>query len=450
MTEAYELNIDGLVGPTCTLSGLSYGNEASYKNQNEISNPQQAALQGLAKMAFLMRLGIKQVIMPPHERPHLATLHRLGFRGTPETVLSETKRYAPWLLRYVSSVASMWTANSAHITPSIDTVAKKVQITPANLHSKFHRSIEPEMTGRILKAIFHNPIFFEHHSPLPAHELFSDEGAANHTRFAKSHFSPGIHLFVYGNTKIAEDEIVPQKYPARQSKQASEAICKLHRIYDKQYVIAQQNPQAIDAGVFHNDVISTGNLNLFLCHEEAFTDTKKVINELQEKLNKHADVDLHPIIVPSSVLSLEDAVKSYLFNSQIISLPDGSMTILAPAECLEVPAAYEFLQNLVMQKDNPIVEVHYLDLRQSMKNGGGPACLRIRAVLNENELSAMNENAILTEDLYRTLVSWVKQHYRERLYPRDLSDPMLYKESCQALDALTQILKLGNLYSFQR
>lgn len=450
MTEAYELNLDALVGPTHALSGLSYGNEASYKFQNEVSNPQQAALQGLAKMAFLMRLGIKQVIMPPHERPHMPTLHNLGFRGTPEAALAQTKRYAPWLLRYVSSAASMWTANAAHITPSLDSVAKKVQITPANLHSKFHRSIEAEMTGRLLKAIFPNPIFFDHHPPLPAHEIFGDEGAANHIRFAKSHFGPGVHLFVYGNSKISDDEIVPQKYPARQSKQASEAICKLHQIYDKQVVIAQQNPQAIDAGVFHNDVISTGNLHVYLCHEEAFIDTKKVLGELQGKLRQHADVDLLPIVIPAKSLSLEDAVKSYLFNSQIISLPDGSMTILAPAECLEVPAAYEFLQNLTTKADNPIGEVHYLDLRQSMKNGGGPACLRLRAVLNENELVAMNEHVILNEDLYRTLVLWVKKHYRERLVPSDLSDPILYEESCRALDALTQILKLGPIYSFQR
>lgn len=449
MSLGFELNLDTLVGPTATLSGLSYGNEASLKNQNGVSNPQQAALQGLEKMAFIMRLGLKQVVMPPHERPHMPTLHRLGFRGTADTVLNNVSRYAPWLLRQVSSVAAMWTANAAQITPSIDSIAKRVQITPANLHSKFHRSLEAEMTGRTLKALFPNPIFFEHHPPLPAHELFGDEGAANHTRFAKSHYGLGIHLFVYGNSKNSDDELTPQKYPARQSKQAQEAICRLHQIYDKHYVLAQQNPEAIDAGVFHNDVISTGNLNFFLCHEKAFVDTPGTLRQLAEKVQKYCDTDLHTLLVPEAKISLKEAVDSYLFNSQILTLPDGSMTLLAPLECREIPAVAQFLQELSAANDNPILEVHYLDLRQSMKNGGGPACLRLRAVLNENELSVMNSQALLTESLYLKLVAWVKKHYRDRLHPRDLGDPTLYQESCRALDELTQLLHLGNLYSFQ-
>jgi succinylarginine dihydrolase len=176
MKGAFEINFDGLIGPTHNYSGLAWGNEASFISANEVSNPQQAALQGLAKCKFMMDLKLKQAILPPHERPHLSTLERLGFTGTPEALLAAAKRYAPWVLRYVSSASPMWAANAAHVTPSIDSIATKVQLTPANLHSKFHRSIEADTLSRVLKAIFPNPVFFDHHDPLPSHELFGDEG----------------------------------------------------------------------------------------------------------------------------------------------------------------------------------------------------------------------------------------------------------------------------------
>lgn len=448
--QAFELNFDGIVGPTHNYSGLSWGNEASFEYEKEISNPYKAALQGLEKMKFLMDLGIKQALLPPHERPYLPALRRMGFSGTDESILESAIRYQPWIFRYITSASAMWAANAAHVTPSIDSASKKVQITPANLHSKFHRSLEANTTGAILKAIFSNPVFFEHHDPLIGHDLFSDEGAANCIRFSKSQSRPGVHLFVYGNTRISEDEIVPQKYPARQSREASLAIGELHKIYSKQLILAQQNPKAIDSGVFHNDVISTGNENLFLYHEESFIETDKVIEELRAKLESESDCTLIPLKVASSQITLEQAVKSYLFNSQIITLPDGLMTMIAPSECLEMPEVAKYLQDLAKDSSNPIQEVHYVNLRESMKNGGGPACLRLRVVLNETELSEMNPGVMLTPDLYNKLTAWVKKHYRDRLHPNDLADPSLCRESEAALDELTRILNLGTLYDFQR
>jgi succinylarginine dihydrolase len=449
-SSSFEINFDGLIGPTHNYSGLSWGNEASFEYEKTVSNPMGAALQGLQKMKFLMDMGLKQAILPPHERPFIPLLKQIGFNGTDEAVIEGAKRYAPWIFRYAASASAMWTANAASVTPSIDSALKKVQFTPANLHSKLHRSLEAATTGRILKKIFSNPVFFEHHDPLPSHDYFADEGAANHIRFAKSHANPGVHLFVYGNSRITDEEIVPQKYPARQSKEASVAIAELHKIYPKQIVIAQQNPKAIDAGVFHNDVISTGNENVYLVHEESFIETPKVLAELKAKLESEGDTTLMPLIVKSSRIPLEMAVKSYLFNSQILSLPDGRMTLIAPTECQEIPEVAAYLKELSQDPKNPIEEVHFLNLRQSMQNGGGPACLRLRVVLNETEMAEMHPGILLTPTLYDELVGWVKRHYRDRLHPNDLSDPSLVFETQRALSELTEILDLGPLYDFQQ
>ena len=84
-----------------------------------------------------------------------------------------------------------------------------------------------------------------------------------------------------------------------------------------------------------------------------------------------------------------------------------------------------------------------------MRNGGGPACLRLRVVLTERELSAMHQGVLLTDQLSERLVKWVHTHYRDRLAPDDLKDPNLLRESREALNDLTGILGLGSVYSFQ-
>lgn len=450
MKNASEINFDGIVGPTHNYSGLSWGNEASFEYQKHTSNPREAALQGLKKMKTLMDFGVKQAVLPPQERPFLPALRRMGFTGSTESILENAKKYRPWIFRWISSASSMWAANSAHITPSLDSVHKRVQITPANLHTKFHRSLEALETGAILKAIFPNPVFFEHHDPLISHELFSDEGPANQIRFAKSHATPGVHLFVYGNTRISDDEIVAQKYPARQSKEASQAIADLHGIYPKQIIVCQQNPEAIDAGVFHNDVISLGNENVFLYHEKAFMDSGRLIEEIRQKLESEGDAQLQPIMVPNERISLAAAVKTYLFNSQLVTLPDGLMTLIAPIECERDAEVQKFLQELAQDSNNPINEIHYIDLTQSMQNGGGPACLRLRAILDETEIAEMNPGVILTPTLYDQLVEWVKKHYRDKLHPNDLADPSLTNESQAALEELSVLLNLGSIYDFQQ
>ncbi|MGK5594650.1 MAG: N-succinylarginine dihydrolase [Parachlamydiaceae bacterium] len=450
---AYEVNFDSLVGPTHFFGGLSYGNLASMAHQGEASNPRQAALQGLEKMRMLHSLGVKQAVLPPHERPYLPLLKAVGFTGSIATILSQALKKFPYLLEQVSSSSNMWTANAATMTPAIDCIDNHTHFTPANLITNFHRSIEAFTTQKIFEKIFSNPVFFKVHSSLPRSTIFSDEGAANHTRFAKSHAGRGVHLFCYGQELLFDEWGKPLrtnlKFPGRQTLEASESLIRLHQIFPNQVVLAKQNPAAINAGVFHNDVISVGNLNVFLVHERSFTHQKNVLENLKQKVAEICDTELIVIEIANETISLEDAIKSYLFNSQLVSLPDGSMTLVAPKECLLFPHIERFLNDLIDSRNSPIKQVGYIDLSESMRNGGGPACLRLRAVLTEQELKEIPSSILFSESLYQKLSDWINAHYPEFVSLKQLGDSSFYEKNCHALDELSKILGLDSIYSFQ-
>lgn len=441
-----EVNFDGLVGPTHNYAGLSFGNVASQNNASAVSNPKQAALEGLHKMWALTQLGLMQGVLPPQERPHLRTLRQLGFKGTDTQVLTQASKNAPELLKACVSASSMWAANAATVSPSADTLDGKVHFTPANLLSQFHRSLEASTTERILKAIFSDPAHFSHHSPLPAHPLFADEGAANHTRLCQNFDQKGVEVFVYGQTHFDKQQKAPTHYPARQTKEACEAIARQHGLTDEHVVFIQQNPQVIDQGVFHNDVIAVGHQNVLFYHQDAFLTPE---TKLKEVADKYGPTPLHLIEVKRTEVSVQEAIQSYLFNTQLITLPSHDMAVIAPMECQENPTVSRYLEALI-EKGTPIREVHYLNVKQSMQNGGGPACLRLRVALTDKERLATNSAAFLDDRLHARLTQWVHRHYRDRLSEHDLADPQLLLESQQALDELTSILQLGSVYDFQR
>jgi succinylarginine dihydrolase len=441
--KSYEVNFDGIVGPTHNYSGLSYGNIASLTNKSAVSKPKLAALQGLKKMKFLMDLGIKQAVIPPQQRPNLNILRHAGFYGSDKSVIDEALKNAPWLFYSCCSASSMWTANAATVSPSSDNSDRLVHITPANLFNKFHRSIEAENTAKILKEIFYDQRYFIHHPILAPGSALSDEGAANHTRFCKQFHETGIQLFVYGRKAFGDETSKTSvKYPGRQTFEASQTIARLHRLNLECVVMAQQNPEAVDAGVFHNDVISVGHENIFFYHEQAFVDTDAIVDQISCKMAKICNVEMSLIKVSSMQVSLEDAVRSYLFNSQIVNRYDGKRILIAPAECEEVPAVKAFLAKLMQDRERIFHEIHYLNLRESMQNGGGPACLRLRVVLNEDELASIKQTVLLTDRLYEELVDWVNCHYRDELSVEDLGDPRLGEESGVALHELYGLLDL--------
>lgn len=444
--KAHEVNFEGLVGPTHNYGGLAVGNVAAAENALTDSNPREAALQGLEKMKYLSGLGISQGVLPPQDRPAIDVLRKMGFSGDDAAVVRQSAATAPGLLRACSSASSMWVANAATVSPSTDTEDGKVHITSANLMSQFHRSIEPSATSVILKRIFNDARYFRHHDPLPPNPYCADEGAANHMRLCSDHGDAGLEVFVFGRS-VNPEAAKPLKFPARQSLEASEAIARLHQLKSGKKLFVQQNPVAIDAGAFHNDVLAVTNCNVLLYHEAAFQNWR----ETEEKITGACDHPIHFIRAGESDIPLAEAVSTYLFNSQVITLPNGEMMMLAPSECQESKRARAFLERIAQNAAIPIVRVNYVNLRQSMRNGGGPACLRLRVVLTEAELESVGRSSrvILDQQLYDELKAWIERNYRERITPRDLADPSLLRESRTALDELTKILSLGSIYSFQ-
>lgn len=431
-----EANFDGLVGPTHNYAGLAYGNMASQANRRKPANPRAAALQGLEKMRRVAALGIRQAILPPPPRPLLSWLRSLGFAGGDADIIARAAKSDPVLLAAAYSASSMWTANAATVSPAADSADGKVHLTPANLASQLHRALEAPNTAALLKAVFLGPRFV-HHDPIPGVTYLGDEGAANHTRLAPTHGGPGLQLFVYGRDARAA---ATRKFHPRQSLEASRAIARLHGLADARLAFAAQHPKAIDAGVFHNDVISVGNEGVFFCHETAFRDRAMVLRELKRKFAALGSAPLKVIEVSAREVSLVAAVSTYLFNSQLLSLPDGGMLLLAAAECEANPRTRKYLMTLPDR--GSITRVEFADLRQSMRNGGGPACLRLRAVLTDAEWADVPAGVKFGEELYGRLKAWVEMRYRDRLSPADLADPGLAEESRITTRGVYEILGL--------
>lgn len=444
MTSATEANADGLIGPTHSYAGLSPGNLASALNKGEASNPRAAVLQGLQKMKLLADLGVPQFVLPPHERPHIPFLRSLGFSGSDKAVLEQAWRAAPSFAAAASSASAMWAANAATVTPSADTEDRRVHFTPANLTTNLHRGLEAAQTTRALRALFPDPDIFKVHAPLPAAPHLSDEGAANHVRLCADHGEPGVNLLVWGREAW---EPWDGPYPARQTREASEAIVRRHAA--GRPVLARQGRAAIAGGTFHNDVVCVGTREALLFHELAFEDprgTKDAIRRMANGLFAPVFIEIRDADLP-----LADAISSYLFNSMLVTLPGRDrLTLICPTETRDNPRAHAAAEALV-SGNGPIGAVEYVDVRQSMRNGGGPACLRLRVVLTDEELDAANPAQRLTDELYARLSIWAATWYRDELKPADLADPALLDESRGALDELTEILDLGGaFYSFQR
>jgi succinylarginine dihydrolase len=437
-----ELQLDGLVGPTHNYAGLSAGNVASATHAGQVSNPRAAAHQGLAKMRFVRDLGVAQGVLPPHDRPSLAALRRLGFHGRDEEVLASAAAGDGLALRLCSSASAMWTANAATVAPSTDTEDGRLHVVPANLQQMFHRAIEPATTTRVLRAIFGDRSRFIVHDPLPGGGQLADEGAANHVRLETS--AGAAHVFAWGRRSWGTFT-GPKIHPARQTCEAGAALARLHRLDPARCLFPQQHPDGIDAGAFHTDVVAAGNGRFLMLHELAFADGARVKADLRRVLGE----ELFVVQASQSELPIDRAVAAYPFNSQVLTLSDGSMAIVAPTDARDDAQARAFLDRCTAD-GSPVRAVHHLDVRQSMHNGGGPACLRLRVPLTEDERAALGAQVILTDALLDSLEAWVDRHYRDRLVAADLADPALAREGMQALDELTHLLGLGAIYDYQR
>jgi succinylarginine dihydrolase len=436
-----EIQLDGIVGPTHHFGGLSFGNVASMQHAGWHSHPRQAARQGLAKMRQVLALGLVQAVLPPLPRPDIGFLRQVGFRGSDTAVLAKAAARAPHLVSLAMSSAFMWTANAATVIPSSDSTDGRCHVMVANLMATPHRALEGQARALMLRRLFGNPHLVVVHDPLPANLALSDEGAANHCRFATSQGSRGWHLFVYGRAHDTPKRDLPRTFPARQSHEASRAVARLGRLRPGRGIFVRQQARAIDAGAFHNDVVMVNNADRLLLHEQCLVEQETVLQQMRKHLPT-----LRVYQVSQRDLSLRQAVKSYLFNSQLLHTPQGYV-LLAPMQSSSGPAV-QVIRRLL--DEGFIDRVVFQALDQSMAGGGGPACLRLRLPLAAQELATLTPGILLDEARIQRLETWVDQHYRDELTPEALADPALLREAQQALDALTQMLDLGAIYPFQQ
>lgn len=422
---AVEVNFDGLIGPTHNYAGLSLGNVASARNAGGTSRPRAAALQGLSKMRLLMSLGLRQGFFLPHDRPNAAWLRSLGFAGSDAAVCAAAYAADPALFGNAMSASSMWTANAATVSPAPDTADGRVHLCTANLSTMAHRSIEQIETHRQLSMMFADRGHFAVHPAVPAR--FGDEGAANFMRLCPSHGEAGVEVFIFGEDRQG-------RFPARQDRRASEAAARLAGVRDA--IVWPQADAAIQAGAFHNDVVAVANERVLFAHEHAFKDRHGFYAELRSRLPAVEIVE-----VPASAVSLEDAITSYLFNSQLVTLPSGEMVLVLPRESEENVRVKSWLDSM-LAGNGPIRACHFIDVRESMRNGGGPACLRLRVVVDAAALAAIDPRFMLGDAKADALERLVETHWPEAITPDDLGNPALWDTAWNARRALLELLQL--------
>ncbi|BBC99775.1 MULTISPECIES: N-succinylarginine dihydrolase [Sphingobium] len=411
-----EINFDGIIGPSHNYAGLSLGNLASARNAGGVSHPRAAALQGLEKMRGNIRLGLTQGIFLPQWRPDVAWLTKLG---------TDVGNAEPHIRAAAMSASSMWAANAATISPASDTADGRTHLTVANLVTMPHRSHEWPQTLAQLRIAFSDSRAFAVHDPVPA--PFGDEGAANHMRLAQSHGEAGVEVFVYGRAGGA--------FPARQHVEASKAIARNHGLDPARTLFVEQSEAAIAAGAFHNDVVAVANEHVLFAHEQAFADKATFYADLRAALPCVEIVE-----VPASAVSLSDAIKSYLFNAQLVTLPDGDgMALILPTEAQETPAVWQWLEQMIAGNGS-IRRLVPVDVRQSMANGGGPACLRLRVVADPADI---DPRFLVDEARLDDIAQIVSQYWPLSIEPQDLGDTRLIARIEQSWLTLVDHLQLS-------
>lgn len=417
-----EINFDGLIGPIHNYAGLSPGNVASAANAGAVSQPRAAALQGLAKMKLLMDHGLAQGFFPPPRRPAVAALRHLGFEGDDRSMLAQAADQDPILFNNLCSASAMWAANAATVIAAPDSRDGRLHFVPANLATMLHRSFEPHDTAPMLRRIFRDERYFHVHAPLPATQHFSDEGAANHMRLAARHGAKGLNVFVHGAMRGS-------RFPERQARRAGEAVA---RLAGTDAVHMLQSQAAIEAGAFHNDVVAVANEQVLLAHAAAFEDRDALFTAIER-----AVPDFLPVEVDS--ISLDDAIASYLFNSQLVTLPAGGMALVLPGEARSNGPVWSAVERIIAG-NNPIREAIVADVRESMRNGGGPACLRLRVPVSDAAREAIDPRFLLDTGRWEALCALVDRHWPERIDGADLANPALWEAVGAAHDALDNFI----------
>lgn len=412
-----EINFDGIIGPSHNYAGLSLGNIASSSNAGAASQPRAAALQGVEKMRANLRLGLAQGFLMPLDRPNNAWLAGLA---------TDMAHAEPHIRAAAFSASAMWAANAATVSPAPDTADGRCHLSAANLLTMAHRSHEWHGTLAQLKIAFADEKHFAVHAAVPP--PYGDEGAANFMRLCPSHGEAGIEIFVYGKAG--------GPFPARQHIESSKAVARAHQLDPEKTLFVQQSEIAIAAGAFHNDVVAVANERVLFTHEQAFEYPDKTYAQIRA-LIPEAEI----VVVPANRVSLADAIQSYLFNAQLVTLPNGGMALILPSEAQANANVWGWLSEMVAG-NGPIRELVPVDVRQSMANGGGPACLRLRVVADPVTVDA---RFIADEGKLDRIAAVISEYWPESISPEQLGDPALVTQVQTARAALLEACGLQEL-----
>ena len=412
-----EINFDGIIGPSHNYAGLSLGNIASSSNAGEVSQPRAAALQGVEKMRANLRLGLAQGFFMPLDRPNRTWLAGLA---------TDMASAEPHIRAAAFSASAMWAANAATVSPAPDTADGRCHLSAANLLTMAHRSHEWTGTLAQLKLAFADEQYFAVHAAVPP--PYGDEGAANFMRLCRSHGETGIEIFVYGKAG--------GPFPARQHIESSKAVARTHQLDPAKTLFVQQSEIAIAAGAFHNDVVAVANERVLFTHEQAFEFPHETYAKIKA-LMPEAEI----VVVPADRVSLADAIQTYLFNAQLVTLPDGNMALILPSEAQANANVWGWLSEMVTG-NGPIRELVPVDVRQSMANGGGPACLRLRVVADPATVDA---RFMATENMLDRIAEVIEAHWPESIAPAQLADEALVRQVTAARAALLDACNLCEL-----
>ena len=432
-----EVNFDGLVGPTHHFGGLGVGNVASQANCARVSRPREAALEGLEKAWLIAQLGVPQVLLPPLVRPNRELLKSFGFCGSVSSQLKAAYETDPQLLSAAMSASAMWSANAATVSPVTDTADGRLHITPANLISSLHRAQEATERAEMFRTLWNGCDDVIVHDPLPAIVPLRDEGAANHLRLCDATGEQGVEIFISGDNESGS--VATRRFMVRQTRATGRAIGRLHQLKPDCVFHLQQSAAAIDAGVFHNDVISTAHEHLWFMHEVAFEAAEKSLCEIEAAFLRQTGLKLRIIVVGLNELPLPAAVQTYLFNSQMVTLPKADprepsrFHWIAPEQCEKRLETNQLLQRWQRDSELSLEKVQYVRLHESMANGGGPACLRLRISLNREQLAALPPRIFLDAEQYHRVHDWIVKWYPEQLALPDLADATLVEHLQQAV-----------------
>ena len=363
--------IDCMPGPTNHFGGHAFGNMASMTAKGQHSNPKKAALEWIEKINKLKKIGAYQLILPPHRRP---LAHYLKHPQLNEL-----------------SSGFIWMANAGHFIPNSDTSKRYHQFIPANMNATYHRKYEHMFNTYWIKQILKN-IPHQLHGPLSS----DDEGAANTVRLWNKDI--GIHVAVYGHKNT--------HFPSRQNEDS------IKELQEKTNILTlfklQQKSIAIDHGVFHNDVICFGFKNTLFCHEHAFENQNEKLNNLKKIFHQKTNENLTIIEIKESELTLDECISTYLFNSQVI-IQKNNIILLCPSTVKRNNKSLSITNQ--WQQKGYFSDVQYIDIKSSLMNGGGPACLRLCMYLNGNEIKKIPKQFWASENKIKELTKFINTEY---------------------------------------